>query len=153
MFILGADNLVIDTQHPDSLKRIQELESMDKNVRLEVPEPEFGKPNWIKTFENIDNLQEGEIVYLVGYVEPVGDPHLKIEWYLNGVPLKNCKFLKIYLMFHFFMLILMKLKNTKYLSLLVFLNFSAYFMITFFLPFDYLQQIDIAMKMISEISH
>nr|CDQ05422.1 BMA-KETN-1, isoform j [Brugia malayi] len=87
--ILGADSLVVDTQHPDSLKRIQELESVDKNMRLEVPEPEFGKPNWIKAFDNIDNLQEGEIVHLVGCVEPVGDPHLKIEWYLNGAPLKN----------------------------------------------------------------
>ncbi|OZC07058.1 hypothetical protein X798_05950 [Onchocerca flexuosa] len=87
--IAGADSLLIDTQHPDSLKRIQELESMDKNVRLEVPEPEFGKPNWMKAFDNIDNLQEGEIVQLIGYVEPVGDPDLKIEWYLNGAPLKN----------------------------------------------------------------
>ncbi|CAG9532190.1 unnamed protein product [Cercopithifilaria johnstoni] len=87
--ILGADSLVVDTQNPNSLKRIQELESIDKNVRLEVPELEFGKPNWIKSFDNIDNLQEGEIVHLVGYVEPVGDPHLKIEWYLNGAPLKN----------------------------------------------------------------
>ncbi|VDK72603.1 unnamed protein product [Litomosoides sigmodontis] len=87
--VLGADSLVIDTQHPDSLKRIQELESIDKNVRLEIPEIEFDKPNWIKAFDNIDNLQEGEIVHLVGYVEPVGDPHLKIDWYLNGAPLKN----------------------------------------------------------------
>ncbi|VDK66159.1 unnamed protein product, partial [Onchocerca ochengi] len=87
--VLGADSLLIDTQHPDSLKRIQELESIDKNIRLEVPEPEFGKPNWIKAFDNIDNLQEGEIVQLIGYVEPVGDPDLKIEWYLNGAPLKN----------------------------------------------------------------
>uniref|UniRef100_A0A915PRJ2 Ig-like domain-containing protein n=1 Tax=Setaria digitata TaxID=48799 RepID=A0A915PRJ2_9BILA len=87
--ILGADSLVVDTQHPDSLKKIQELESMDKNIRLEAPEPQFGKPNWIKAFNNIDNLQEGEVVQLAGCVEPVGDPNLKIEWYLNGAPLKN----------------------------------------------------------------
>lgn len=87
--ILDADGLLVETQHPDSLKKIQELESIDRNAHLEVPEPEFGKPNWIKAFDNIDNLQEGEIVHLVGCVEPVGDPHLKIEWYLNGAPLKN----------------------------------------------------------------
>lgn len=95
MIIIGADSLVIDTQHPDSLKRIQELESIDKNARLEIPEIKFDKPSWIKAFDNIDNLQEGEIVHLGGYVEPVGDPHLKIEWYLNGAPLKNCKFFPI----------------------------------------------------------
>lgn len=90
------DSLVVNTQHPDSLKRIQELESTDKNVHLEVPEPEFRKPNWIRCFDNIDNLQEGEVVHLIGYVEPVGDPDLKVEWYLNGAPLKNCKFVEIY---------------------------------------------------------
>lgn len=82
---------MMDTQHPDSLQKIQQLESIDKNARLEAPEVEFGKPNWIKSFDNIDNLQEGEIVHLVGCVEPVGDPNLKIEWFLNGAPLQNCK--------------------------------------------------------------
>ncbi|KAM3716725.1 Kettin [Dirofilaria immitis] len=87
--VIDTGDLVIDTKHPDSLKRIQELESIVKNVRLEVPEPEFSKPNWIKAFDNIDNLEEGGIVQLIGYVEPVSDPNLKIEWYLNGAPLKN----------------------------------------------------------------
>lgn len=65
---------------------------MDKFPRLEAPEVEFGKPNWVKGFDNIDNLAEGEVVQLTGYVEPVGDPNLKIEWFLNGAPLQNCKF-------------------------------------------------------------
>ncbi|VDN06754.1 unnamed protein product [Thelazia callipaeda] len=87
--ISSASNLIMDTQHPDSLKKIQELESIDKNARLEAPEVDFGKPNWIKVFDNIDNLQGGEIMQLAGYLEPVGDPHLRIEWYHNGVPLQN----------------------------------------------------------------
>ncbi|MCP9264543.1 hypothetical protein DINM_022655 [Dirofilaria immitis] len=63
--VIDTGDLVIDTKHPDSLKRIQELESIVKNVRLEVPEPEFSKPNWIKAFDNIDNLEEGGIVQLI----------------------------------------------------------------------------------------
>uniref|UniRef100_F1KPJ7 Titin n=1 Tax=Ascaris suum TaxID=6253 RepID=F1KPJ7_ASCSU len=87
--VLGEDSLQLNTQHPDSLQKIQQLESLDKFPRLEAPEKEFGKPNWVYSFDNIDNLQEGEIVHLSGNVEPSGDPNLRIEWFLNGAPLMN----------------------------------------------------------------
>lgn len=65
---------------------------MNKFPQLEVVDQEFGKPNWVKIFENIDDLQEGEIVLLNGFVEPVGDPSLRIEWYFNNAPMQNCRF-------------------------------------------------------------
>uniref|UniRef100_A0A914H0K8 Ig-like domain-containing protein n=1 Tax=Globodera rostochiensis TaxID=31243 RepID=A0A914H0K8_GLORO len=87
--VAADDSLLLNTLHEQSYQRIQELEAIDKNPQLAFPEMEFGKPNWTKTFENVELEQEGGIVQLIGHVEPVGDPNLKIEWFLNGVPLQN----------------------------------------------------------------
>ena len=83
--------MLLDSQHPDAWQKIQDLEGLDKFPQLEYPETEFGKPQWVRTFENVDVEQEGEIVQLFGQVDPADDPNLKVEWFLNGVPLQNCE--------------------------------------------------------------
>uniref|UniRef100_A0A915DZ78 Ig-like domain-containing protein n=1 Tax=Ditylenchus dipsaci TaxID=166011 RepID=A0A915DZ78_9BILA len=89
--VIGEDSLQLDTAHPTSLQKIQELEGLDKFPHLEYPEQEFQKPVWVQTFQNIDveDDQTGQNVQLQGQLEPVGDPTLQIEWFLNGVPLQN----------------------------------------------------------------
>uniref|UniRef100_A0A0N5ALN5 Immunoglobulin I-set domain protein n=1 Tax=Syphacia muris TaxID=451379 RepID=A0A0N5ALN5_9BILA len=87
--ITSASLTILDTQHPESLMKIQELESLNKYPKMEIAEEEFGKPVWTKSFDNIENLPEDGIILLNGMVEPSSDPHLKIEWYHNGAPLRN----------------------------------------------------------------
>lgn len=87
--VQGTDGLLLDTSHPISLQKIQELESIDKYARLEAPDREFEKPQWIQPFENVDDVGEGQVVELRGLVEPSGDPNLRIEWLMNGHPLMN----------------------------------------------------------------
>lgn len=91
--VAGTENLILDTAHPASLQQVQYLEGIDKNPRLEFPEQVFDKPQWVRTFENVDIEDEGGIVKLQGYVDPSDDPNLRVEWFLNGVPLQNCQFL------------------------------------------------------------
>lgn len=100
---VGEDNLQMETQHPESLQKIQQLESLDKYPKMEIPEAEYTKPVWTKSFDNIDNLQEGEIVFLNGLIEPAEDPNLKVEWFHNGAPLQNCK-CNLKPLFYFFLL-------------------------------------------------
>lgn len=90
--VAGSESLILDTAHPASLQKIEYLEGLDKNPRLEYPEQEFGKPSWVTTFENVDVEDEGGIIKLEGYVDPADDPNLRVEWSLNGVPLMNCEF-------------------------------------------------------------
>lgn len=107
----GSDGILLDTAHPASLAKIREMEAIDKYARLEAPEREYTKPQWIQTFQvhllfslslyillllliihrfqNFDNVGEGESVELHGLVEPSGDPSLRIEWLFNGNPLMN----------------------------------------------------------------
>uniref|UniRef100_A0A913I9R6 Ig-like domain-containing protein n=1 Tax=Strongyloides stercoralis TaxID=6248 RepID=A0A913I9R6_STRER len=89
--ILGDDVLHLNPLHPESLLKIQQLEAIDKNPTLELPVQEYGKPVWLKTFENVEleKDEEGQIIQLHGVVEPANDPNLKIEWFLNGIPLHN----------------------------------------------------------------
>ncbi|RCN50589.1 immunoglobulin I-set domain protein [Ancylostoma caninum] len=87
--VQGSDGLLLDTAHPQSLQKIREMEALDKFARIEAPEREYGKPQWIQPFANADNVGEGEVVELHGLVEPSGDPNLRIEWMLNGRPLMN----------------------------------------------------------------
>ncbi|CAB3397921.1 unnamed protein product [Caenorhabditis bovis] len=87
--VQGSDGLLLDTAHPASLQKIQELEAIDKNARLEAPERTYEKPYWLQGFENFDQVGEGQSVTLHGLVEPSGDPNMKIEWLLNGTPLMN----------------------------------------------------------------
>ena len=87
--VAGDERLLLDPLHAQSYARVQELEAMEKFPRLEYPDLEFGKPTWTKTFDSVDVDTEGGIVQLVGHVEPVADPNLHVEWFLNGVPLLN----------------------------------------------------------------
>ncbi|CAD6198030.1 unnamed protein product [Caenorhabditis auriculariae] len=87
--VQGSEGLLLDTAHPTSLQKIQELEAIDKYARLEAPEREYTKPQWVQGFENHDNVGEGVAITLHGLVEPSGDPNLQIEWLLNGNPLMN----------------------------------------------------------------
>ncbi|CAI4222564.1 unnamed protein product [Auanema sp. JU1783] len=87
--VQGSEGIISDSTHPNSLAKIREIEAIDKYARLEAPEREFTKPQWIQGFQNFDNVGEGESVELHGLVEPSGDPNLRIEWLFNGQPLMN----------------------------------------------------------------
>uniref|UniRef100_A0A8R1HM90 Ig-like domain-containing protein n=1 Tax=Caenorhabditis japonica TaxID=281687 RepID=A0A8R1HM90_CAEJA len=87
--VQGSEGLILGTAHPVSLQKIQELEAIDKYAKLEAPEREYEKPQWVQGFENFENVGEGQTVTLHGLVEPSGDPNLRIEWLLNGTPLMN----------------------------------------------------------------
>lgn len=84
-----TEGILGDALNPSSLQKIQHLEGIDKFPKLEYPEQEFGKPAWVKTFDNVKLDDEGAILTLEGYVDPADDPNLKVEWFLNNMPLRN----------------------------------------------------------------
>ncbi|CAJ0920993.1 unnamed protein product, partial [Mesorhabditis belari] len=87
--VRNEEDLLMDTSHPESLRKIQEMEALDKYAKIEAPEREFSKPQFVQGFENFDDVKEGEVIELHGLVEPSGDPQLRVEWLLNGQPLMN----------------------------------------------------------------
>ena len=37
---------------------------------------------------SVENMPEGERVHLECRLEPINDPNLRVEWYINGVEIK-----------------------------------------------------------------
>lgn len=42
---------------------------------------------------SVDNLKEGERCHLECRLEPINDPNLKVEWFVNGVEIKTGEFI------------------------------------------------------------
>lgn len=81
------DAILGDVQHEESWRRIQKIEAPKEAEPERVPEPKpaprFTTP--ISTSGN--NLREGQSAHFEVCVEPVDDPQLTVQWYLNAVPI------------------------------------------------------------------
>lgn len=80
-------SIQMETQHPEGMKRIQQLEQ-HVDSRPEEPERVFDKPIFTQLLTGPSELWEGQHAHFEARVVPVGDPTLRFEWYVNGVELK-----------------------------------------------------------------
>lgn len=87
--VIGRGDILTDTQNEMSLEQIQMLEDTSR-IRREVMEditimqaPQFTRP-----LHNIESL-EGTNIHLECRLQPVGDPTMRVEWFVNGVPVKT----------------------------------------------------------------
>ena len=71
----------MDTLDAQRLQKIRELETVEVKQEVEK-EVVHEKPVFLTPLNNLD-LKEGEHAHLECRVEPINDPNLKIEWYLN----------------------------------------------------------------------
>lgn len=85
MFFVPLANagLYLDTLNAEGLQKIQQLENYQRPVTAEA-EPVGQKPVFLTPLVSLENLKEGDHAHLECRVEPINDPHLKIEWYING---------------------------------------------------------------------
>ncbi|XP_022670614.1 titin-like isoform X6 [Varroa destructor] len=81
-------SLILDTQHPQSVQRIQELESIEKFRKVEIEDKPVSKPAFITELRGPTQLIEGQIAHMECRVEPAHDSNLKIEVFHNGKPLQ-----------------------------------------------------------------
>lgn len=85
----------LDTQHPEGMKKIQQLEQPQQR-RPEEPDRDFEKPIFTQVLTGPSELWEGQHAHYEARVVPVGDPSLRFEWYINGVELKMGKIVGIF---------------------------------------------------------
>lgn len=87
MEIEGGLLILEDTQHPESFRRIQELEAI-RPAEPEEPEAAAEPPQFTQQLTGaLDELSEGMPLHLDATVMPITDPKLRIEWFFNGQPL------------------------------------------------------------------
>ena len=79
----GKGSLLLDSQHPEGLKKINALESRVPRQVSEV-EASYGKPVFTSPLTGTKEVAEGKAAHLECRVVPVGDPNMTYEWSCNG---------------------------------------------------------------------
>lgn len=84
MKVTAKGSIISESQRPEGLEKIKELESAGPFRRPEIPDAiTRQRPVFTQPLQNIDNIQEGQIAHFECRLIPVGDPTLKVEWFRN----------------------------------------------------------------------
>ena len=70
--------------HEVTLGKTNAMERRHHEPHYEVEEVSKSKPVFTQTLVNLKPIQEGKNIHLEARLEPVGDPTMKVEWFLNG---------------------------------------------------------------------
>lgn len=89
--IKTKSSIVLDTQHPEGLQKIKQLEQANRKVEAYIPEKVFDRPVFITPLNGPETVVEEQSAHFECRAEPVGDPNMTIHWFLNGVELKAGK--------------------------------------------------------------
>lgn len=86
----GRGGLILESQHPQGLDKIRQLED-ESRFRKEIHlEPvSFQRPVFTAPLKNIEAVAEGSNAHFECRLIPVGDPTLKVEWFRNEQPLED----------------------------------------------------------------
>lgn len=88
--VQDSKSLVFDTQHPEGLQKIQQLEELGRykeEVTHEAPCP--GPPMFVTQLQGPSHLTEGQSAHLECRIAPYPDSTMKIQWFHNGVELQS----------------------------------------------------------------
>lgn len=68
---------------------------VEQSVELECVDKSKGqKPHFTTQIQSISGLKDGQSAHFECTLEPVGDPHMKVEWFHNGRPLLQANRIK-----------------------------------------------------------
>lgn len=86
--VIGRSDILSETQNEMSLEQIQLLEDASRRQQQTTEEiTVLQAPQFTRTLHNIETA-EGTNVHLECRLQPVGDPTMRVEWFVNGNPLK-----------------------------------------------------------------
>lgn len=87
--VVGAETLYLDSQHPEGLGRIAELDQPKIFGIQEVPDRESDNPpKFLNGLQDVEINEMEDIIFDLS-LEPKNDPTTTVEWLLNDQPLYN----------------------------------------------------------------
>ncbi|KAG7174091.1 Titin-like 19 [Homarus americanus] len=88
-FPVAKKDLVFDSEHPESLQKLQYLDDSSRYQRRETMEEVSVKimPRFLTKLKDV-TLREGMHAHFEAKIEPITDPNLHIDWYKNGQPIQ-----------------------------------------------------------------
>lgn len=85
---LSKENLIERTQHPkgaEGLEKIQNLEDSLKKPEDKTDDADTGRPpEFTSVFQDLLDINEGQIAHYEASLIPTGDQSMVIEWFYNG---------------------------------------------------------------------
>lgn len=87
--VVSRRSIILDSQHPEGLDKIQKLEAQVRPSRVEVEDTPVSPPRFVTDLHGPTEYVEGQTAHFEGKVEPIHDPNLRIEFYHNGKPLPS----------------------------------------------------------------
>ncbi|GBM37321.1 Titin, partial [Araneus ventricosus] len=82
---ISKSSLILESQQPESLEKIQQLEDMSRHQRTSyIEEATTQAPVFTQPMKNLQ-LMENKSAHFECRLIPVGDTKLKVEWFHNGV--------------------------------------------------------------------
>ena len=86
--VSSRSNVITESEHEAAMSQINYLES-DKSVKLSTEEDVVKvAPTFTKPLKNIE-AGEGQNIHLEARLAPTGDSTMRVEWTVNGKPLKT----------------------------------------------------------------
>lgn len=87
--VIGRSDIITETQNEVSLEQIQMLEDSTRR-REQITEDitVMQAPKFTRPLHNIE-VVEGTNVHMECRLQPVGDPSMRVEWFVNGYPIKT----------------------------------------------------------------
>ena len=87
--IIGRSDVMTETQHEGAWEQIQMLEDSSRYSRKQVEEMSVEQiPCFTKPLHNIETV-EGTNIHLECRLIPVGDSSMRIDWLVNGQPVRT----------------------------------------------------------------
>lgn len=78
--VIAKGSIITESQRPEGLEKIRQLELGTPHQRPEVPEAVTRqRPVFTQPLQNIDSIAEGQTAHFECRLIPVGDPTLKVE--------------------------------------------------------------------------
>jgi titin len=81
--VQGKSGLLLDTMDRDRLTQLKNLEARGRPAQVEG-DVEITKPVFTTALNNAAGVVEQGRVHLECRLEPINDPNLKVEWFMNG---------------------------------------------------------------------
>lgn len=70
--------------HEVTLDKTRAMERRHQEPQYDIEEISKSKPVFTQQLMNLKPIQEGKNIHLEARLEPIGDPTMNVEWFLNG---------------------------------------------------------------------
>lgn len=86
---MSREDILTDSQNESALEQIQYLEDASRHQRTIAEDTTVMQPpQFTRPLHNIETV-EGTNIHLECRLQPVGDSSMRVDWFVNGKPVKT----------------------------------------------------------------